>query len=418
MKSTLVFAHSHSPRPLGAVGRRSGFTLFELILAIALSVTLVALIGTAINLYLARVDGSRTQVEEAQLARSILAMIADDVRATAIYQPQDTSALAAMAASGAFDVDSLDEQSGGGGGGGDVDDIDAPSGASGSSSGSGAGGGSAFGNSASGMSSGSGMAGTGGASDEPPNTMPLGLNGSMNELYVDATRLPRRDELFATVTGYTNAPMAVPAGGTGLGTNATANAATMPRPSDLKSVRYFVRPGVPVAAGSAAATSLSPAEQLRAGGLVRQEVPRRMRIWAEQMGNTTLLEAGQSLVAPEVVHIQFLYFDGTQITDIWNMLERNALPLAIEVRIWIAPTGSDVAAKAGMLDAATLSNNTRQYSQTVYLPMAEVANSAATSTSSSSQSGSSMNGMSSGSGTGFGTGSSNSAASGAGFTQP
>jgi hypothetical protein len=248
--------------------------------------------------------------------------------------------------------------------------------------------------------------------------MPLGLNGSLNELYVDATRLPRRDELFATFTGYTNAPMAAPNGGTGLGANMTAAATGMPRPSDLKSVRYFIRPGVPVAAGSAAATTLSPADQLRAAGLVRQEIPRSMRIWAEQMGNSALLESGQSLVAPEVVHIEFLYFDGVQVSDVWDMVERNALPLAIEIRIWIAPAGSDVTAKAGMLDAATLANNTRQYSQTVYLPMAEVANSAAASASSTSQSGSSMSGTSSGSGTGFGTESSNSSMSGSNFTQP
>ena len=49
---------------------RPGFTLFELILAIALAATLLALIGTAINLYLMRVDADRTRVEEAQLARA------------------------------------------------------------------------------------------------------------------------------------------------------------------------------------------------------------------------------------------------------------------------------------------------------------------------------------------------------------
>src|SRR5438552_2139751 len=51
---------------------RPGFTLFELILAIGLSSALLALIGTAINLYLVRVDASRSRVEEAQLARTVL----------------------------------------------------------------------------------------------------------------------------------------------------------------------------------------------------------------------------------------------------------------------------------------------------------------------------------------------------------
>ena len=74
---------------------RPGFTLFEFILAIALAATLLALIGTAINLYLMRIDADRTRVEEAQLARSVLTMIADDIRGATVYQKQDTSAIAA-----------------------------------------------------------------------------------------------------------------------------------------------------------------------------------------------------------------------------------------------------------------------------------------------------------------------------------
>ena len=385
---------------------RPAFTLFELILAIALSVTLVALIGTAINLYLTRVDTSRTQVEEAQLARSILAMIADDIRATTIYQPQDTSALAAMAASGAFDVDSVDDERGGGGGGGgggnsgggDVDDIDAPGGsASGSSSGSGD---SGFGTSSSGTSS-SGTSGMGGQSDEPPTTLPLGLNGTLDELYVDATRLPSREELFATVTGYTNAPTGVETGGA-MGTMATAAATSgIPKPNDLKSVRYFVRPGEAVEAGSIAATSLAPEAQLRAGGLVRQEIPRRLRVWAEQAGNNMVLDSGQSLIAPEVVHIQFRYFDGIEVTDVWDMRERNALPLAIEVRLWIAPTSTDATAMRTGYDPTALAG-AREYRQTVFLPMSQVGKSAMGMGGTSSGSGSGS-GTSSGSGAGFGS---------------
>src|ERR1044071_2347129 len=91
---------------------RAGFTLFEVILAIALSATLLTLIGTAINLYLTRVNASRARVEEAQLARSVLSMIADDIRATAVYQPQDTSAISKlMAKSSSFNVDSIDQVS-------------------------------------------------------------------------------------------------------------------------------------------------------------------------------------------------------------------------------------------------------------------------------------------------------------------
>ena len=104
-----------SPNPQSAIrnpqsSRRPAFTLFELILAIALSATLLVLIGTAINLYLLRVDASRTEVEQSQLARNVLAMIAADIRATTVYQTQDISAIAQLAASTAsINVDDIDK---------------------------------------------------------------------------------------------------------------------------------------------------------------------------------------------------------------------------------------------------------------------------------------------------------------------
>src|SRR5689334_24431301 len=92
---------------------RAGFTLFAVILAIALSATLLTLIGTAVNLYLTRVNASRARVEEAQLARSVLTMIADDIRATSVYQPQDTSSISKLMASTSFKVEDLDKPNSG-----------------------------------------------------------------------------------------------------------------------------------------------------------------------------------------------------------------------------------------------------------------------------------------------------------------
>ena len=59
----------------------AGFTLLEVVLAIGLCGAVMALLATAIDLYLVRVDTSRTQVETAQLARTLLTTIADDLRA-------------------------------------------------------------------------------------------------------------------------------------------------------------------------------------------------------------------------------------------------------------------------------------------------------------------------------------------------
>src|SRR5262245_39358193 len=100
---------------------RGGFTLFEVILAIALAAVLLTLIGTSINLYLVQVDSGRTRVEEAQLARSILSIICDDIHATTVYKPQDTSAIAQlMAKTAKFNVDDVDKATAGSGKAGTV----------------------------------------------------------------------------------------------------------------------------------------------------------------------------------------------------------------------------------------------------------------------------------------------------------
>ncbi len=382
---------------------RAGFTLFELILAIALSAALLTMIGTAINLYLMRVDASRTRVEEAQLARSLLAMIADDIRATTVYKPQDTSAIAGLIASGmTFDVDSNDNPRSGSSG--------ASSNAGGAVGGSSTVGGSGSASSASGASStsdtsavGSPSSQSGSSAEADDSSMPLGLRGTLAELYVDVTRLPSREELFSTITGYTNAPLPAPAGSLAAGAGAAVPTGIVP-PSDLKTVRYFVRHGGQTGPGSGAATPLAPDLELPGGGLVRQVIPRNMRVWAEQTGNSAVLESGQSLVAPEVEHLEFRYYDGIQVTDVWDMSEERSLPRAVEVRIWLASSDPAEQADVVMHDLASRLRNAREYRQTVYLPMWEVSGpssggsvggSSSSSTTSSSSAGSSSFGESS-----------------------
>lgn len=68
-----------------------GFTMLEVVLAIGLSGAVLALLATAIDLYLVRVDTSRTQVESAQLARTLLNQIAADLQAARYFAPTATS---------------------------------------------------------------------------------------------------------------------------------------------------------------------------------------------------------------------------------------------------------------------------------------------------------------------------------------
>jgi prepilin-type N-terminal cleavage/methylation domain-containing protein len=337
-------------------GGRNGFTLFELILAIALSATLLALIGTAINLYLLRVDASRTRVEEAQLARSILALIAADLRATTVYRPQETgSATQSVSFRGGSDNNS----SGGGSQGGSTG---VPTGGSVGSSSTG-----------SGSLGGSDAASLGGVSaGSSVLAMQPGVNGNLYELILDVTRLPRLDELFT----------AVPAAGT---TPATPVAAA--RPSDAKTVRYFMRQAAAVDPSDPATTVLDPNAQLRVGGLVRQTLDQAVRTAAETTGNTALLEGGQVLVAPEVAHVEFRYFDGAAAVEEWNMQQQGGLPPAVEVRLWLTTADDSASLSAAPTSTGALLPGTRMYSQTVDLPLATADTSATTASSSSNSTG-------------------------------
>jgi uncharacterized membrane protein YgcG len=378
---------------------RSAFTLFELILAIALSATLLVLIGTAINLYLLRVDASRTEVEQSQLARNVLAMIAADIRATTVYQTQDVSAIAQLAASTAsINVDDIDKSGAFSASAlkslgtlqkqGTLQANNAQSSSSSSTSSSGAGGSSSSGDSNSSSSSSSG-------DQSPTDTVP-GLNGSQNELVLDVNRLPRTEDLF---------PPGQRPSATSSSSSSTSAAA---RPTDVKTVHYFIRQGSTVEGSDIAATSLVSDGQ-QAGGLVRQTVDQAVRTMAEQGGSSDVLNAGQVLIAPEVVRIEFAYYDATQgqAVETWSMQEQNAMPSAVEVRIWLAPSstsGSTASSNSG----STPPEGSQMYSETVDLPLA-----AATAAPKSSSSGDSSSDSSSG-----GSGSSGSSAASGGGQSP
>jgi hypothetical protein len=138
--------------------------------------------------------------------------------------------------------------------------------------------------------------------------------------------------------------------------------------SDVKTVRYFVRPGNSLAPG----TALASDEQLEYGGLVRQQLDRHQRVFAEAYGDQPLLESGQALIAPEVVRIEFRYLDGSQFVESWDMVEMGRLPAAIEVRIWIMPSDAEGASTALPTDLAEIMSKAHEYWQIVYLPMCSV----------------------------------------------
>lgn len=363
---------AHRLKPFAPASReRHAFTLLELILAVALSATLLGLIGTAINLYLSQVDADRTRVEEVQLARSVLAMIADDIRGATIYQPQDTKAIAElMTASTPYNVDDIDKNKKPGA-------PAAPAKATAVA---------ALKSISTSTSTGSTSSNS---SEDSEETLPLGLNGTTEDVYVDVTRLPKQDELFATVTGYTNAQS--PAS-TGTGGSVSATAATssdVNPPADLKTVHYYVRADGGSPSATRQTTTAMPTSAGGEHGLVRQEIPRTVRVFAEQSGKTDAMESQEVLLAPEVVKMQFRYYSGSELFDTWDMKERKALPAAIEVKIWLkspstTPKGNGKDEENRQTDTISLDTieNAHEYRRIVYLPMASLTQSSSTSESS------------------------------------
>ena len=108
---------------------------------------------------------------------------------------------------------------------------------------------------------------------------------------------------------------------------------------------------------------------------MRQEVARRMRVFAEQSGSSGILDEGAVLVAPEVTQIQFRYYDGSQLVDTWDMKELQKLPLAIEISIWLRSARA-ATANADYSSADSM-NGARTYRQVVYLPMAAISEASA-----------------------------------------
>jgi hypothetical protein len=288
--------------------QRRGVTLLELILALSLSVLIMAAIGYAIELHLKTLQTRKTHVEEAQLGRQVLRRMADDLRSAVQYQVIDFSSVEALAASsGAGLAQAASQQQG----------ANAGSMMSGSLM-----------NQDSGLNSSllSGLT----EEKEPvsisgsaaPPKIP-GLYGTQFELQIDISRLPRVDEYQSMLN---------PLSGKTVGDI----------PSDVKTVAYYLQPDI--TAGNALGDPSQASRVQQTGfagkGLVRREVDRAVSIYAAANGNADdLLNEGQMLAA-EVTGLEFRYFDGTEWLPEWNSDERQGLPVAVEIAVEVGGDAS------------------------------------------------------------------------------
>jgi uncharacterized membrane protein YgcG len=323
-------------------------------------------IGVAIFLHLRAVDRTRLAIERDQLARILLRRIGDDLRSAVRREPPDDAGMQALQTL-MQSAKNAGKSGGSGGRGGSQ------------SQGAGQGGTRSTGTATStGGTSAAGQTGTtqrldGGedtgteTADETTAGTPAavaGLYGTAYDLQVDLARVPRPDEFTAAMIAGTSAP------------------------SDVRTVYYFL---------ANAATGLSATGE---SGLMRSEMNRATALFASENGDYEIFLQNGQLLAPEVVVLEFRYFDGLEWFTEWNSQDMGGLPLAVEMGIMLfdPSVAAEEAFLAGSLfDPASGMDQDLVYRTMIRLPSAQLA--AATSSSGTSTTDSSSGANSSGSGT-------------------
>lgn len=313
---------------------RTGLTLLELLLTLALAVVLMSMIGATFTFYATRLDVRDTDVRRVQLAQAILSMITDDLRG-AIHPPKfDDAALSKLLAGTA----------GGAGGGGEMPGAGEDLSAAGLDDLSGEDLEPASTEASESMESVDLATGT-------MTTKRPGLLGNQTQLQFDVSRLPRIEEYQ---------PILDP----------DAIGETIDVPSDIKTVTYYIQPlggGVtdPLqTVGGNSPLSIGPeAGSSTGGGLVRRSLDRAVTTWALENGAMTSLLSTGDLIATEVVGLEFQYWDGIQWQMSWDSDAAGSLPLAIQVTLTMLE-GSGGSGTGIDSEAAT-----RVYEHIIRLPM-------------------------------------------------
>jgi prepilin-type N-terminal cleavage/methylation domain-containing protein len=377
-----------SPAPAQKKGQfsRAGFTLLEVILSLALSAVLLFAVALAVDLNLRLLDSRRTEVEEDQLARAVLQIMARDISNAVYLNSSDVENLMANApmasvnkneqivqSSGQSGQGGQSDQGGGQSGqGGQSDQGGGQSGQGGQSNQgggqSGQGGQSNQGGGQSGQGGqggqGSGQSGKGGQSGQGSGQSSQGSQSSTGGQNSSAQNSSTGQNTTQTTNQSTSSTEdtedtetdrtseladAGPQTQPGLFGNAyqlLIDVSQAPRPdqsrafqenynnstadllSDTKTVAYYVT--AEGAAQSSAAGNALTANR----GLVRRQMDRASALYAaEQGGQINTTDGNTEPFAPEVEAVQFRYYDGSQWLDQWDSISEGGLPQAVEISL-------------------------------------------------------------------------------------
>lgn len=321
---------------------RRGFTLVEIVLALALTSVITYLLMTAVELFLVRIETSRGRVESSQVARTILDQMADDISSLRIDPPRAAASAGQAGGTGASQQGGGASQQGGVAGAGQG----VPAGQSG-------GGGAAA--SGGGQAAQSGTGGVGGTSSgsatgaDPLATASLqGIFGNVEQLRIDRAAPPN----------WTRASREV---------DPTEPAAVSDFP---RTVRYFLSEGTSQTSQESAkqGVTVEAASEGSTAGLYREVIPTTaLADDADPLASPASREGARvELLAPEVVKLEFHYFDGEQLVDEWDVTEDAALPKGVEILLTINEPDYGPQADADQQRQSQTGQNYREKDLVVY----------------------------------------------------
>ncbi len=302
---------------------RVGYTLLELLLSLALSVLVIGVIGSAIQLYLISLTQLQSKIERKQIARGLVQMISNDIRAGVQYKAADYADLENLVLTqelalndGIAELEALEQASENGDDPPETAPVEESSGAEAESD---------------------------PVVDEEVAAFRPSLFGDSESIAVDISRLPRLDQYNSIIAGDTSAEQT---------------------PSDIKTLAYFFSDANPVNNDGVQFSSVA------AGGLFRRQIDRAVATHSGDVGLVSRPDDYSDLVASEVAEIRFRYFDGADWQSGWDSEELGGFPTAIEVVLVIDPTrstsGEDYIYSG--FDSAVM----EQYRSVIHLPAAEL----------------------------------------------
>jgi type II secretory pathway pseudopilin PulG len=311
-----------APKRRSAAPRRAGggFTLLEVLTALGLSVLLATAIYGAVAIYLRVSAGDQGELERSRLVRALLRQMTLDLQSVVFRAEEQTESTS----------ESSSESS------------SASSSSSSSTSG------------ASGSTSGETQTIEIASVAETVQSTSLGLIGDAQKLTVHVSR-PARGMNYQPVLS---------AGGANV------------RTSDLQSITYFLANpsagGLEGAVGQRAASGQPTSSGPQ--GLARLVGDRMAIEYADIERDVETLAQAAEIIAPEVISLQFRYFDGLSWLAEWDSVSAQRLPNAVEITLGLRRLISEEEQRAKPFDAevrvaASEVIETRRH--VVALPLAE-----------------------------------------------